>query len=198
MTRAAEVAVRRLEPAETALVAGRIAEAFLVLDATRWLVPDAGRRQAVLARNFEILVDHAMRHGLVYGTEDRDAVAVWFPSVGEPVPPPVDYAARLAAACGEWTERFAHLDELFAANHPHPDHHHLAFLAVRPARQGQGLGTALLRHHHAWLDAHGVPGYLEASSELSRDLYARHGYRVAEPFRLPDGTPFWPMWRDPR
>ncbi|MGS2619101.1 GNAT family N-acetyltransferase [Micromonospora sp. LZ34] len=191
-------AVRRLGPAETALVAGRIAEAFMVLDATRWLVPDATRRRAALAGHFEILVDHAMRHGLVHGSADLAAVAVWFPSVGEPAPPPENYAARLAAACGEWTERFAHLDELFAANHPHPDHHHLAFLAVRPDRQGQGLGTALLRHHHAWLDANGVPGYLEASSERSRDLYARHGYRVGEPFRLPDGTPFWPMWRDPR
>ncbi|MFI6266431.1 GNAT family N-acetyltransferase [Micromonospora sp. NPDC051006] len=189
--------IERLGPAETALVAGRIAEAFSVLDVTAWLVPDAAKREAVLAGNFEILVEHAMRHGLVHGTADRAAVAVWFPSVGEPAPPPEAYDARLAAACGEWTERFQHLDELFAAHHPHPDHHHLAFLAVRPERQRQGLGSALLRHHHAWLDAHRMPGYLEASSESSRDLYARHGYRVAEPFRLPDGTPFWPMWREP-
>ncbi|PZF88553.1 GNAT family N-acetyltransferase [Micromonospora deserti] len=191
------VPVQRLGPAETALVAGRIAEAFLVLDATAWLVPDPGEREAVLAGHFEIMVDHAMRHGLVYGTADRAGVAVWLPSVGEPAPPPEDYDARLAAACGEWTPRFAHLDELFAVHHPHPDHHHLAFLAVAPARQGEGVGTALLRHHHAWLDANGMPGYLEASSEHSRDLYARHGYRVGELFRLPDGTPFWPMWREP-
>ncbi|MCM0676194.1 GNAT family N-acetyltransferase [Micromonospora phytophila] len=189
--------VQRVGPEETRLVAERIAEAFMALDAPRWLVPDASKREAVLAGQFEILVDHAMRHGLVHATGDRAGVAVWFPSVGEPAPPPEDYDARLAAACGEWTERFVHLDELFAANHPHPDHHHLALLAVTPWRQGQGLGSALLRHHHAVLDAEGVPGYLEASSVSSRDLYARHGYRVAEPFRLPDGTPFWPMWREP-
>ncbi|WBB69815.1 GNAT family N-acetyltransferase [Micromonospora sp. WMMD812] len=192
-----DVRIERLGAAETELVAGRVAEAFRVLDVTAWLVPDAGKREAVLAGNFEILVGHAMRHGLVYGTADRAGVAVWFPSVGDPAPPPENYDARLAAACGEWTDRFQHLDELFEANHPHPDHHHLAFLAVAPERQGQGLGTALLRHHHAWLDAHRMPGYLEASSEGSRDLYARHGYRVDEPFRLPDGTPFWPMWREP-
>ncbi|MEH0936992.1 GNAT family N-acetyltransferase [Micromonospora psammae] len=189
--------VERLGPAETRLVAERIAEAFLVLPATSWLVPDEAKREAVLADNFEILVDHAMRHGLVHGTADRSGVAVWFPQVGEPAPAPPEYDARLAAACGEWTPRFQHLDELFEANHPHAEHHHLAFLAIAPARQGQGIGTALLRHHHAWLDANGVPGYLEASSEGSRDLYARHGYQVREPFRLPDGTPFWPMWRNP-
>ncbi|MGW0507421.1 GNAT family N-acetyltransferase [Micromonospora sp. NPDC003241] len=189
--------IARLDVADTRWVAERIAESFLVLDATRWLVPDEAKREAVLAGNFEIIVAHAMRHGLVFGTADRAGVAVWLPSVGEPLPPPEDYDARLAAACGEWTPRFVHLDELFAAHHPHRDHHHLALLAVRPDRQGQGVGSALLRHHHAWLDAHGVPAYLEASSEIGRDLYARHGYRVSEPFRLPDDTPFWPMWREP-
>lgn len=189
--------IKRLGPAETRLVAERVADAFQMLPASAWLVPDATKREAVLAGNFEILVEHAMRWGLVCGTADRSAVAVWLPQGSEPTPPPEDYDARLAAACGKWTERFQHLDELFAASHPEPVHHHLAFLAVEPGRQRQGLGTALLRHHHEWLDAHGVPAYLEASSTVSRDLYARHGYRGSEPFNLPDGTPFFPMWREP-
>ena len=42
-----------------------------------------------------------------------------------------------------------------------------------------------------------MPAYLEASSPRSRDLYAQHGYLAGEPFRVPDGTPFWPMWREP-
>lgn len=192
------IGVERLGPERTQLVAERVAAAFLVLDASRWLVPDAGKREVVLAGQFEIVVDHAMRHGLVFGTTDLTGVAVWLPSIGaNPAPPPPDYDSRLAAACGEWRDRFAHLDELFAANHPQPDHHHLAFLAVQPDRQGQGVGSALLRHHHAWLDAKRMPGYLEASSELGVELYAKHGYQVREPFRLPDGTPFWPMWREP-
>ena len=36
-----------------------------------------------------------------------------------------------------------------------------------------------MRHHHAWLDANGMPAYLEASSPRSRDLYAKHGYLAA-------------------
>ncbi|MFC8851170.1 MULTISPECIES: GNAT family N-acetyltransferase [unclassified Micromonospora] len=191
------VRIERLGPPETRLVAERIAEAFLVLPATHWLVPDAAQRRAVLADNFEIPVGHAMAHGQVHATADRAGVAVWLPQTGDDVGPPADYDARLAAACGEWVDRFRHLDDLFAASHPHAGHHHLAFLAVTPERQGQGIGSALLRHHHAWLDANGVPGYLEASSETGRDLYARHGYRPREVFRLPDGTPFFPMWREP-
>ena len=187
--------IERAEPAEARVLAELIAEAFHWLPATAWLVPDPAIRPRILADDFHILVEHAFQWGLVETTADRRAVAVWLPAVGDPPPPPLDYEERVAAACGTLTERFLLLDELFEANHPHDPHHHLAFLAVAPDRQGTGLGSALLRHRHAWLDAEGLPAYLDASSPEGRDLYARHGYRVGEPFRLPDGSPFWPMWR---
>ena len=161
-------------------------------------MPEPAERRRVLAADFELLLEPALAHGTVHVTADRSAVAVWLPQgTGPAVPPPADYPARLAAACGAWTTRFETLDELFETNHPDRPHHHLAFLAVAPGQQGAGLGSALLRHHHDWLDRSGLPAYLEASSVGSRELYARHGYRTGEPFRVPDGTPFWPMWREP-
>ncbi|BCJ67752.1 GNAT family N-acetyltransferase [Polymorphospora rubra] len=190
--------LRRPSADESPAIAGLIAEAFAPLPVSGWLVPDPAARRAVLAGNFEIMVEYALTFGLVYVTTDRSAVAVWFPRDGEPPPPPVDYDVRVERVCGEWTDRFLHLDDLFDANHPHEAHHHLAFLAVAPDRQGTGTGSALLRHHHARLDAKGMPAYLEASSTRSRDLYLRHGYEVGPPFRVPDGTPFWPMWRRPQ
>lgn len=177
-------------------VADLIAEAFQVLPPAEWLVPDPALRLRLLAGQFAILAEHALVHGVVHRTADGDGVAVWFPRE-EPGPEPPDYERRLAAACGEATGRFQALDALLEDNHPTDPHHHLAFLAVRPGRQGRGLGTALLRHHHTTLDARGLPAYLEASSERNLPLYQRHGYRTGEPLRLPDGTPFWPMWRTP-
>jgi predicted N-acetyltransferase YhbS len=79
-------------------------------------------------------------------------------------------------------------------------HHYLAFLGVAPELQGHGIGSGLLNHHHARLDAQGLPAYLEASTERSRDLYLRHGYTLTgdAPLVLPDnGPPIWPMWREP-
>jgi ribosomal protein S18 acetylase RimI-like enzyme len=187
-----------VDPAgEAVAMAGLIADAFQSLPPAAWLVPDPASRARLLAGQFAILAEHALAHGLVHRTADGDGVAVWFPRE-EPGPEPADYERRLAAACGEATPRFLVLDAVMEENHPTDPHHHLAFLAVRPGRQGRGLGTALLRHHHATLDACGIPAYLEASSERNVALYRRHGYRAAEPFRLPDGTPFWPMWREPR
>jgi GNAT superfamily N-acetyltransferase len=180
---------------DAAWVADLIGEAFHPLAVAGWLVPDPQERAQVLPANFRIFVDHALAHGQVQITGDGAAVAVWFPRETE-LPEPVAYQRRVAAACGGAAPRFLHLDELFDKHHPTAPHHHLAFLAVRPGRQREGLGSALLRHYHDRLDAAGVPTYLEATSQPARDLYARHGYEVmGGPFCLPDATPLWPMWR---
>lgn len=188
------------ERADAALVAGVIAEAFAALRVAEWLVDDPAQRQDVLARNMMLHVGHALEHGMVSMTEDGSAVSVWLPvTPGEPEPPDDaddDYDTRLAAACGPWTDRFRALDEAFARHHPHDEpHHHLALLATRPKAQGRGLGSALLRHHHA---AHPeLPAFLEASSPRSRELYLRHGYTDLGRYSLPgpDAPSMWPMWR---
>lgn len=192
------VSIRRAGPADAARVAELVAAAFAPLAAVNWLLPepDPRARLRVMTADFRILVDHALEYGHVDLADEGPAAAVWFDRTG-PVPEPPDYDRRLAAACGEWAGRFRVLDELFEENHPGEPHHHLALLAVHPGRQGRGLGSALLRHHHAALDGGGVPAYLEASSPGSRDLYLRHGYALRETFALPDGTLFWPMWRPP-
>lgn len=187
------ISIRSARPGEGLAVAQVIADAFHDLGMSLWLVPDPVRRRQVFPPHFQILVDHALRHGTVH-TIDGHAVAVWFPP--GPVPDIPDYPARLRAACGDTTPRFEALDDAMHAAHPDGGHAHLALLAVRPDRQGQGLGTTLLEHHHRLLDERGEPAYLEASSPRSRELYLRHGYRPAgEPFSLAEGATMWPMAR---
>jgi GNAT superfamily N-acetyltransferase len=192
----------RAEAGQAELVAGIVAESFTDIEPAKWLVPDdAAERTRVLKADFLIMVEHALVHGHVDLLSDFSAAAVWFPHAAvDEMPPPSDYDARLAAACGPHSDRFRKLDELFDASHPHGvEHQHLAFLAVLPAVQGQGLGTVLMNENHRLLDAAGVAGYLEASGPRSRELYLRNGYRDREgaPFHLPDGPPMWPMWREP-
>lgn len=179
---------------EAPVAANIIADAFQHLDVAKWLVPDDTARRDVVERNMQIFTTHAVKHGLISMTLDEIAVAVWFPT-WEPVPPPDDYDELLDAACAPWSDRFRTLDATFEQHHPHGEpHHHLAFLAVRPGYQGQGLGSALLRNHHEMYPD--VAMYLEASSRESRALYLRHGYLDRGRFTLPpDGPPLWAMWR---
>jgi ribosomal protein S18 acetylase RimI-like enzyme len=191
------LSIVRADLRDAAEISEVIADAFQNLGIAVWLVPGRRERRSVLRDHIRIYVEHALTYGEVHTTDDRSGVAVWFLRDGRPLPPPPDYERRRAGACGRWTERFQVLDRLIAANRPQQPHHRLAFLAVRPGSQGEGLGSALLRHHHARLDSEGVVAYVEATNPPSRDLYARHGYRAGELFAVPDGTPFWPMFRSP-
>jgi ribosomal protein S18 acetylase RimI-like enzyme len=180
-------------PDDAPAAAGIIADAFQHLDVAAWLVPDEAQRRSMVERDMLIWTTHALKHGLISLTIDLTGVAVWFPTA-EPVPAPDDYDAQLDTACGSFADRFRQLDETFEAHHPLGDpHHHLAFLAVRPGHQRDGIGTALLHHHHEMYPD--VAMYLEASSRSSRALYLRHGYLDRGRFTLPDGPPLWAMWR---
>src|SRR5450755_4099526 len=117
----------------------------------------------------------------------------------EPAPPPEDYDERLAAVTGPWVGRFRVFDQALEDRHPAGfAHHHLGILAVRPDRQGHGIGGALLRAHHAALDRDGIPAYLEASDLRTRRLYRAHGYTdCSGPLAFP-GAVMYPMVRPPR
>ena len=64
-------------------------------------------------------------------------------------------------------------------------------------RQGEGIGTALLRPVLARCDEDGVPAYLEATTARSRDLYARHGFKQTARIEVAGCPPIYPMLRPP-
>lgn len=176
-----------------------IAAAFHDLPPAVWLVPDESEREKIFPDYFRIFVEHATSHGEVYTVGDGAGVALWFPASDDPAPPPTDYDERLTAVCGAHVDRFRLFDELMDQRHPHEPHDYLAMLGCLPKLQNNGFGSTLLRHRHRGLDERGIPAYLEASSERSRDLYLRHGYRPhGAPYRLPDGPQMWPLWREPQ
>jgi GNAT superfamily N-acetyltransferase len=190
------------EAADLEVLSQVIADAFCDLPPSRWLVPDQDARREIFPGSFRVYVEHAMASGVVHTTTDRTAVALWLPVGENPAGPPANYSTRLAAATGPRIDRFLAFDATLDQHHPAGiPHHHLAILAVRPDRQGQGTGSLLLRAYHQVLDRDGVPAYLEAADLRTRQLYLRHGYadRPGAPFCLPDGGPaMWPMWREPQ
>jgi GNAT superfamily N-acetyltransferase len=136
-----------------------IADAFHPLAPCQWLIADPAARRQVFPGYFRLYVEHAMADGIIHTTSDRAAAALWLPAGPDAPAQPADYGVRLAAAISPWTERFVAFDAALEARHPAGIHHrHLAILAVRPGRQGQGSGTALLRACHQALDRDGTPG----------------------------------------
>ncbi|GAA0472568.1 hypothetical protein Ade02nite_52300 [Paractinoplanes deccanensis] len=178
-----------------------ISHSFFDLDANRYLVPPLDDRLRVMADFFTLLTENAFEYGRVDvidhpSGEGLAAAAVWFDYTKES-PGPENYEERLKALAGDYHDRFVALDQLFEKHHPHDPHWHLAFLAVHPDHQHHGLGSELMQQVHDELEPAGVSFYLEATNQNNVRLYRRTGYADMEPFEmlLPDGTPFFRMWR---
>ena len=186
--------------ADLAALSQVIAAAFHDLEPSRWLIADPDARRQIFPGYFAIFVEHVLSAGVVHTTPDRVAAALWLPAGDEAAAPPADYDTRLAAITGPFLSRFQAFDESLDRQHPGGvPHHHLAMMAVRPDRQGQGTGTALLRAYLRRLDGAGTPSYLEAASLRTRAIYLRYGYADhGRPIRLgDDGPSMYPMWREP-
>jgi len=83
---------------------------------------------------------------------------------------------------------------IWAKHHPDKPHLHLEALSVLPERQGQGVGSLLLRHFCAYVDQREQVAYLETDQPKNVRLYERFGFTVAEEEPVLS-VPNWFMWR---
>ena len=161
------------------------------------------RRRRGLRRFFSIQLRHMyLSDGEVWTTDDVAGAALWAPptksrpGLGEllhlvPVLPDL---AGLGRNFGAAMRLLQSVDRA----RPHDEHWYLATLGTDPPRQGQGVGSALLRGVLERADAEGIPAYLESSKERNLPFYRRHGFEVTGEIHTPDGPTLWLMWRDPR
>jgi ribosomal protein S18 acetylase RimI-like enzyme len=88
----------------------------------------------------------------------------------------------------------------FVAVRVHPreqPHWYLAFIGVDPARQGYGVGAALLRSRLRRCDEDALTAYLESSKLENVPLYQHFGFHASGTLGLPEGAPvvntmWWP------
>jgi GNAT superfamily N-acetyltransferase len=179
-----------------------LADAFFHDDPYLWIVPDEGQRRLSTHAFFSIFAPACFAHGAVYMAAEARGAALWLPPGADLVPEHEadEFGAALATTAGppECVQRTVQLFEMLGRHHPQEPHWYLAFMGVDPARQNQGIGSALLAAVLARADAEGTPAYLEASSPVNVRLYERHGFRVVRELRVADSPPLFPMWREPR
>lgn len=66
-----------------------------------------------------------------------------------------------------------------------------------PEVSGGGIGSSLLRHRLAQIDAERSPVYLEASIPTVVGYYERFGFRRLGEVTAPGAPPMTRMWREP-
>jgi GNAT superfamily N-acetyltransferase len=193
------VAIRAAGEGDRELVVRLLDEAFRDDPVSGWVFPDEAHRRTTHHKLMAAFLDVVLAEGRVDVTEDGTACALWL------AVPAADHAdedgpVQLREAVDPENERVELIGRLTAGIHPAGRaHEYLWMIAVAPERQGEGLGSALIRSVLDRCDRAGLPAYLEASSARSRTLYERLGFDLAgRPLDLPDGPQMWPMWREPR
>ena len=170
-----------------------IVAAFIDDPVERWLYPG----EADYLEHFPRFVVAFAGAGIVSAVQDFAAVAIWLPPGAEPD------GDAIAAVFTETIDPAKHEDLLAVAAqmddaHPRFAHWYLPWLAVRPERQGAGLGAALLREGLARVDADGLPAYLETPNPRTIPLYERHGFAVTAVAQAGECPPVTCMLRTAR
>jgi len=142
-----------------------------------------------------------MPDGHVYTTDDLSGVAMWGPPDRRrhPVAELLQLLPTAPFLLSPHTIAALRLMFRVEALHPTEPHWYLFTLGTAPERQGQGVGSALLRSVLDHIDEAGEPAYLESSKERNVPLYARFGFEVVDEVPPTSGSPtIWRMWREPR
>jgi len=202
----APVAPVRLPPerlAEAAAVLGRA-----VVDDPLFVsvLPDARQRVSGVPMMMEMFLRIGLAHGEVWVTPPPiRGVACWL----SPAHPTITAEDRIAAGWSGVGAAWGHEavvryqafigDRDGAVGSLAPETHwHLAWLGVEPGRQGQGIGSTLVRQMTTRADAEGMACWLFTFAPRNVPVYEHLGFHVTLDTTLPSsGLRLWVMAHPP-
>ena len=188
--------------ADAAQVAADLSASFAADPIFNWFLRADARHDSARLKLFNLLIAMGLADGQVFRPASGGAASIWLPSESLGPTPFLQELRALPAILGATgfsrLPRMSAMRSMMDAHHPKsPPHAYLWFLGVRPEAQGFGVGSRLLAHGLARVDAQGLPAYLESSNEANVPLYRRHGFEVVEVLKAkPDAPPMWAMWRE--
>jgi GNAT superfamily N-acetyltransferase len=162
----------------------------------RWGFPDPQIYFAIFPRFVRAFGGRAFDHGSAHHIEGC-AAALWLPPGVEPDEETMMALVESATAEDDREVMFG-LFEQMGGFHPKEPHWYLPLIGTDPAKQGNGYGSALLRHALAMCDRDKVPAYLEATSARNVPLYQRHGFEALGTIQAGNSPGITPMLRKPR
>ena len=193
------MSVRPARAEDIGPLAACLARAFDDDPVTAWVYPNPRSRARWSQRFFQWQLRRLLPQEVTWTTDDQAGAAIWA-LPGRWREGPADMVRLLRATLlGIVPSLPRVLRGLGQVETRHPDNRHmyLAVLGVEPDRQGDGVGSALIRPGLELCDREGLPAYLETGKERNVAFYARHGFRVTEELDLTRGPRVWLMWRDP-
>jgi GNAT superfamily N-acetyltransferase len=173
-----------------------VALAFSSDPAARWLYKHADAYMENFPRFIRAFGCAAFDYDTAHHIEGC-AAALWIPPGAEPDEAGLIALLQETAPAGDHETVFAVFEQMGEA-HPEEPHWYLPLIGTDPAQQGQGHGSALLKHALAVCDSQQMPAYLEATCPRNVALYLRHGFEIIGTIQAGDSPIITPMVRQPR
>ena len=171
--------------------------AFSADPAARWTWPDPQQYLMHFPSFVRALGGNAFAHGGAYRVDGHAGAALWLPP---DVRPDEDAVARLLQRTGSASVQkdLSAVFEQMERYHPRDPHWYLPFIGIDPSRQGNGYGSALMKHALEACDGDHATAYLESSNPKNIPLYERHGFELLGTIQVGSSPPIFPMLRKPR
>lgn len=178
-------------------VIGAITLAFSTDPMARWSQPDPAKYLKHFPAAVIAFGGSAFEEGTAYFADGYAGAALWLPPG---VHPDMERMMRLT----ETTSPNAIKSDLYGVfeevgkYHPAEPHWYLTMIGVDPSRQGNGVGSALMKHALIACDRDDSIAYLESSNPRNILLYERHGFEVIGEIQVGGSPTLRPMLRKPR
>jgi ribosomal protein S18 acetylase RimI-like enzyme len=189
--------IRSASEAERERVIQTIVLGFASDPLCRWFWPEAGVFLEAMPRFVEAFGGAAFNEGSAYTTDGFTGAALWLPpGTG---PDEETAIAILEETIGpEISDDMMKFFGLMDEYHPNETCWYLPLIAVDPAYQARGLGSALMKYALRRCDEEGLTAYLESSNPQNISLYERHGFEICAQIQVGSSPVAHPMIRSPK
>jgi GNAT superfamily N-acetyltransferase len=192
--------VARAGPERLDVLASTFGRAFVNEPMMLWPMGLAGDVADPLTCCFRYFLEAALGLGVVWEVADGRGAAVWVaPAQADAweATNPWDQA-RIGALTDDGGRRYEGFWAWVDSRTPQEPLWLLDSIAVSPACQGRGLGSALIAAGLTRAAAAGLPAFLSTGTRRNVDIYRRSGFGVVDEADAPGGGPhIWFMRRDP-
>lgn len=188
--------IQTASPSDENAIAAVVVLAFSTDPAARWALPDPNQYLEHFPSFVKAFAGNAFAHDSAYYVEGFAGVALWLPPGIHPDEDAMNSLLQLTSP--QMQKDGPAVFEQMARNHPKEPHWFLPFIAVDPTHQGQGHGSALMKHALGPCDRDHVLAYLESSNPKNIPLYERHGFELLGTIQVGTSPPIFPMLRKPR
>ena len=189
--------IKTVTPSNADQAIGTVVLAFSSDPVARWFYPDPHDYLTNLPRFVSAFAGKAFEYNSAYQINGYSGAALRLPPDIHPDENALITLLQRTIAEENQQNIFAFLEQM-GGYHPCEPHWYLPMIGVDPAKQGNGDGSALLKHALERCDGEGKLAYLESSSPKSVPLYQRHGFELLGTIQVGSSPSMFPMLRKPR